>query len=86
MPGLSPKVVKSILDAQIDDHTIVAPVYYREPARRGHPVLFGAAHRPALEALSKDEGANSVVLDNTLHLELVAVDHGLADIDLPTDL
>ena len=86
MPGLNPKVVKSLLDAQIDDRTIVAPVYYQEPARRGHPVLFGSAHRAALEALSKDEGANSVVLANTLHLELVAVGHGLADIDTPTDL
>jgi hypothetical protein len=37
-------------------------------------------------ALSGDEGANSVVLNNTGWLDLVYVDGGLGDIDEVSDL
>ncbi len=62
---------------------VVAPVHH---GRRGHPVLFGAAHFRALIALTGDEGARAVLAG--AELTPVAVDDPgiLLDIDTPADL
>ncbi len=86
MPGLRKSVVEELVASLDDERKIIAPVYNEQAERRGHPVLFGAKHREALMALSGDEGANSVVLNNTGWLDLVCVDGGLGDIDAVSDL
>jgi molybdenum cofactor cytidylyltransferase len=64
---------------------IVAPVFER---RRGHPVVFGAEHFPALRALAGDCGARAVLRERAGDLSLVAVDDPgvLIDVDTPADL
>ncbi len=69
-------------EAQPED-AIVAPVH---AGRRGHPVLFGAAHFPALAALSGDTGARAL-LRGAQVVELAVDDPGvLTDIDTPEAL
>lgn len=56
--------------------------------RDGHPVLFGSAHRPALEALEGDRGARTVIEaagSRVLRIE-VADTSILRDVDTPEDL
>ena len=48
---------------------IVAPVHAGE---RGHPVLFGRAHWPALAALADDRGARALISANADALHTVA--------------
>lgn len=61
---------------------LVAPVYH---GQRGHPVAFGSVHRAALEALTGDQGARSLLAD-ARPLLIETDDHGiLADIDSPDD-
>ena len=54
----------------------------------GHPVLFGRAHFPALEALSGDRGARGVVAGAGVALHRVALEDPavLTDIDSQADL
>ena len=64
---------------------IVLPVY---GGRRGHPVLFGAGHLPALRALTGDSGARSVLAAHADAVLEVPVDDAgvLLDIDTPAQL
>ena len=66
-----------------DPLAIVAPTY---KGQRGHPVVFGAAHLPALSALSGDRGAFPIL--QAYPPLLIAVDDPgvLQDIDTPEDL
>ncbi|HVT11976.1 MAG TPA: nucleotidyltransferase family protein [Fimbriimonadaceae bacterium] len=88
MPGLRRDVVAALLDAfeRASEGTILAPVYAAESNRPGHPVLFDASYRPALEALGGDEGAKGIVSRNRDRLVLVPVEGALPDIDRPDDL
>jgi molybdenum cofactor cytidylyltransferase len=62
---------------------IVAPVCAE---RRGHPVLFGAAHFPALAQLTGDIGARALLRAARV-VEVVVEDPGvLTDIDTPEEL
>lgn len=62
---------------------IVAPVC---AGRRGHPVLFGAAHFPALAALTGDTGARALLRGGRV-VEIAVEDPGvLTDIDTPEEL
>jgi len=62
---------------------IVAPVC---AGRRGHPVLFGAAHFMALATLSGDAGARALLRGERV-IELAVEDPGvLTDIDTPEEL
>ncbi|MGE3772221.1 MAG: NTP transferase domain-containing protein [Gammaproteobacteria bacterium] len=67
----------------LPDSAVVAPVHR---GRRGHPVLFGAAHFPALAALTGDEGARAVLAAAALTPVDVDDPGVLLDIDTPADL
>ncbi|HEY0866863.1 MAG TPA: nucleotidyltransferase family protein, partial [Fimbriimonas sp.] len=58
MPGLSVDVVRSMLSRfdEAGSNAIVAPIYLSDPARAGHPVLFGSAYRQELMQLTGDRG------------------------------
>ena len=69
-------------DAPAD--AICVPVH---GGRRGHPVLFAAAYRPALERLTGDHGARGILEAHPGSvIEVEVPDDGvLADIDTPAD-
>jgi molybdenum cofactor cytidylyltransferase len=85
MPRVRVASVQALLQrfAALDAAAVVLPVH---AGRRGHPVLFGAAHLPALAALSGDRGARDIVQ----HAVVTTVDVDdpgvLLDIDTPSDL
>jgi len=64
---------------------LVAPVFH---GQRGHPVVLGAHHFPALRALTGDRGARTILRDHADDLRLVDVDDPgvLLDLDTPADL
>jgi len=51
----------------------------------GTPVLFSAAHFPALLALQAEEGARQLVRSNTGNLAIIPFANGGIDIDTPVD-
>ncbi len=65
--------------------TICIPSY---EGKRGNPVLFGVAHKPAIMGLSGDIGAKSLVQQNAQHcIEVPLDDNGcLFDIDTHEEL
>lgn len=64
---------------------IVAPI---RGGRRGHPVLWGRAHFAAIQELTGDVGARSLLLSHADRLTLVETDDdgALFDVDTPEDL
>lgn len=87
MPNVQLKTCHALLAAFAagDAARIVLPTY---EGQRGHPVVFGADHFPALRALDGDTGARSI-LNAQAHavLALAVTDPGvLMDIDTPDDL
>ena len=66
------------------DDAIIAPEFDN---RRGHPVIFGKAHIPALAKLRGDQGAASVIKDHAGSYSGVSVndDGVLIDFDTPAD-
>jgi molybdenum cofactor cytidylyltransferase len=86
MPNLQPAVIERLL-AEFENAplgAILAPVYQADPTRPGHPVLFDASYRSALEALEGDEGARSILQANRDRLQLIQVRGHLEDIDSPS--
>lgn len=84
MPALRPETIANLIAAALaEPESIVAPSF---GGRRGHPVVFDAAHLPVLCKLDGDKGA-AVVLERH-RPRLVAVDDPgvLQDIDTPGDL
>ena len=71
MPRLPAGIFARLAENLTDAMAICRPVIGGEP---GHPVLFGAAHLPALAALAGDEGARDIVRANTAHLRAIASD------------
>ena len=67
----------------LDTAAIVAPLH---AGQRGHPVLFGADHLPALAALTGDHGARDLLQRVTVNLLPVDDAGVLLDIDTPADL
>ena len=63
----------------LDDDAILAPTYQQQ---RGHPVLFGAAQRAALSAITGDQGAREVVAAAGARLVL----HDLQDAAVVRDI
>ena len=87
MPNVQLKTCHALLAAFTagDAARIVLPTY---EGQRGHPVVFGVDHFPALRALDGDTGARSI-LNAQAHevLALAVTDPGvLLDIDTPDDL
>lgn len=85
MPYITPSTISKISSALDAGAAIAAPVYH---GRRGHPVGFSAKFRHALEQLSGDEGARSILKRHGDELVLLTCDDPgvIADIDTPADL
>lgn len=84
MPWIKQETLLSLQQLATGD-TIVRPCH---AGKQGHPVIFGRALWPALEALSGNRGAKDLIRDNTNHYRAYDVqDAGtLLDIDAPADL
>jgi len=91
LPALRSAHVRAVVaaarepDGGIAADRIVVPVH---AGRSGHPVLFGAAHLPALARLRGDEGGRSILAANRgsvrrLELEDDAI---LRDVDTPAEM
>ncbi|KAA5605639.1 nucleotidyltransferase family protein [Roseospira marina] len=89
MPGLCPETVDTLIAAFSGDsdpaHTICRPFLDGQP---GHPVLWGADHRPALAALTGDRGGRDLIQAQTARVRALIVDDPavIRDIDRPADL
>jgi molybdenum cofactor cytidylyltransferase len=87
MPEVAAQTISTLVAAwrPLGPRGIVAPTH---GGRRGHPVVFGADHLPALRALAGDCGARAVLQEHAADLTLVAVDDAgvLLDLDAPADL
>lgn len=81
-PFVSPGVVRRLRERwSVGGVTAVAP-RYRDG--RGHPVLFGRSVFPALQALTGDEGAKTLLESLGPGLALVDIDEAMpADVDTP---
>ncbi len=91
LPGLRADHVEAILasarsaQGEIEPGCIAVPSF---AGRRGHPVLFGAAHFAALAGLRGDEGARGVLAANAQAVRRVEAsdDAILRDVDTPEEL
>lgn len=86
MPHITPELLRRLFEEfDGDPYTIVAPAFQ---GRRGHPVLFGAAHRSLLTRLQGDRGARDIIERKRDHLRLVVCESEsvLQDWDYPADL
>ncbi|MFT3697021.1 MAG: NTP transferase domain-containing protein [Kofleriaceae bacterium] len=90
--GDMPKITSAHLDALIDafsaaadDRAIVVPTFER---KRGNPVVWGRAHFAAIDALTGDVGARSLLERNLADVRMVALDDEaiLVDVDTPAAL
>lgn len=90
--GDMPRITAAHLDALIasftaadDDHAIVVPTFER---KRGNPVVWGRAHFAAIDQLTGDVGARSLLERNLADVHLVALDDSaiLVDVDTPDAL
>lgn len=90
--GDMPKLTALHLDALIhafsaadDDRAIVVPTFER---KRGNPVVWGRAHFAAIDALTGDVGARSLLERNLADVRMVALDDEaiLVDVDTPAAL
>jgi molybdenum cofactor cytidylyltransferase len=80
------RLLEALTENMTDDPArIVVPEYRGTP---GHPVGFGAAHLPALAALTGDRGARAVLQASaTAPVRIDVDDPGvLRDVDRPEDL
>lgn len=84
MPWIQQGTLRALQRRATHD-TIVRPCFKGQP---GHPVIFGRALWPALQALSGDDGAKGVIHRHTAQYREYAVqDDGiLIDIDAPEDI
>jgi molybdenum cofactor cytidylyltransferase len=87
MPEVASATIAALVAAwrPLGPRAIVAPVFR---GRRGHPVVFGADHLPALRALRGDRGARDLLKEHAADVVLVPVDDPgvLVDLDSPPDL
>lgn len=85
MPRVPAGVPRALAAALDQTHDVAAPCF---DGRRGHPVLFGRAHFPALRTLGGDVGAQGVLAAAGSRVALIeSPDAGvLFDVDRPEDL
>ena len=84
MPHVVPQTIAMLITRLGNDPlAIVAPTFKEQ---RGHPVVFGAAHLPALAGLSGDRGAFPILQAHPPRLIAVDDPGVLQDIDTPDDL
>ncbi|MFG3258400.1 NTP transferase domain-containing protein [Streptomyces sp. NPDC048172] len=85
-PGIGPAAVARVRAACASRETLAAAAY---EGRRGHPVLFGAAHWAGIAASAEgDQGARAYLRTHAADLTLVECGDVAdpADIDTPDDL
>jgi molybdenum cofactor cytidylyltransferase len=84
MPWIAADSIARVVGALRAGHALVVPRYLQQ---RGHPVGFGAVHRPALLALTGDAGARSI-LAGASGIHWIDVDDPgvVRDVDVPADL
>lgn len=83
MPHVLPSTIAALCEALAGGARIAAPVM---EGRRGNPVAFSAACRPALLALTGDQGARAL-LQSAEPSAIEVADRGIFhDIDTPSDL
>ncbi|MEM1022962.1 MAG: nucleotidyltransferase family protein [Myxococcota bacterium] len=87
LPWLRAASVRRLLEAFEARPSWASIAGLRHGERRGHPVIFEAAHRPYLEACRGDEGARSLVRERASEVLWVeSEDDGVwRDIDRPQD-
>jgi molybdenum cofactor cytidylyltransferase len=85
MPYIRPETIASVAASLCAGAAMIAPAYQ---GVRGHPVGLSAQFRGQLEALRGDEGARTILRQNTGLVQLIEVDDpGVCrDIDTPEDL
>jgi molybdenum cofactor cytidylyltransferase len=87
MPEIASDTISALVEAwrPYGSGGIVAPLF---GGQRGHPVVLGADYFPALQLLTGDSGARTILQDQADDLHLVDVhDPGvLLDLDTPADL
>jgi molybdenum cofactor cytidylyltransferase len=85
MPWIAPATIAAVADALADGADLAATSF---GGRRAHPVGFAKRHRPALSALTGDDGAKSVVAAHLSQLRLIEVDDDgvVRDVDTVADL
>lgn len=83
MPFVQAGTIAKLVDAVHAPTDIAAPCL---GGRRGHPVVFGAAHLPTLSRLAGDRGAAELLSRHPV--KLIEVDDAgvLHDVDTPEDL
>jgi nicotine blue oxidoreductase len=84
-PGVSPSTVRRLADALVTPGARIAlPLH---AGRRGHPLLFHATLRPALEAAPDGVGARAVVHRYAAEVVEVRVDDDavVTDLNTPAD-
>jgi len=83
MPFVDAATMRALCDALGNGADVAAPVMH---GRRGNPIGFGAAHLPALLALTGDEGARRIVRCAAV-VDVDVDDAGIfRDIDTAADL
>ena len=82
MPWITPDTYRQLMEA-LSPERIVQPAHDGRP---GHPVGFGSAFFPALQALDGDQGGRAVIEENTAALLRIPVnDPGIhRDLDEPS--
>jgi molybdenum cofactor cytidylyltransferase len=85
MPAVAPPTVARIVAALEAGAAIAVPCHQ---GRRGHPVGFAARFVPRLRALTRDQGARSMLRSNADAVREVPVDDAgvVVDVDTVTDL
>lgn len=88
MPFIQARTYRRLIEAfevEVSTGAILVPTYR---SKRGHPVLFGSKHYPAMQLLQGDEGAKTVLKAQASNVRFVETDNAaiLRDVDQPADL
>jgi molybdenum cofactor cytidylyltransferase len=85
MPFIRPDTIRRVAERLVEGEAIVAPFF---GGVRGHPVGIAGSLRGRLESLRGDEGARSLLRENSDRVARLDVDDPgvLRDIDTPDDL
>ncbi|WP_393076522.1 NTP transferase domain-containing protein [Streptomyces sp. LN704] len=82
-PGIGPRAVARVLAAYRDEASLVSAAY---DGRRGHPVLFGAAHWAAVAASATgDRGARAYLKERDAAITLVECGDVAEPYDIDTE-
>jgi len=88
MPFIQARTYRRLIEAfevELSTGAILVPTYR---SKRGHPVLFGSKHYPAMQLLQGDQGAKTVLKAQASNVRFVETDDAaiLRDVDQPADL